>query len=103
MRRLDLEHVVAEGDDIRDRLHLELLGHLQESILFPQRVLPREKVLHCAQSLYHDIGPASALGFQSVWVNRRAGKAGGGATPPADATPDLEVPDLASLASAAGL
>ncbi len=65
--------------------------------------LPRTKVLHCAQSLYHDIGPASALGFQCVWVNRRAGKAGAGATPPAEATPDLEVPDLASLASAAGL
>lgn len=65
--------------------------------------LPRGKVLHCAQSLYHDIGPASALGFRCVWVNRRAGKPGRGATPPAAATPDLEVPDLASLARAAGL
>ncbi len=65
--------------------------------------LPREKVLHCAQSLYHDIGPASVLGFRCVWVNRRAGKSGKGATPPAEATPDLEVPDLGSLARAAGL
>ena len=65
--------------------------------------LPREKVVHCAQSLYHDIGPASTLGFRCVWVNRRAGKPGKGATPPAAATPDLEVPDLASLARAAGV
>lgn len=65
--------------------------------------LPREKVVHCAQSLYHDIAPASALGFRCVWVNRRSGRPGGGATPPAEATPDLEVPDLASLARAVGL
>lgn len=63
--------------------------------------LPRDKVLHCAQSLYHDVGPASALGFQCVWVNRRAGKIGTGATPSAEAEPDLEVPDLGSLARAA--
>ncbi len=57
----------------------------------------KEKVLHVAQSLFHDIAPARALGFATVWVNRRAGKGGGGATPRADARPDLEVPDLATL------
>ena len=76
-------------------------GHFDE--VLKRLNLPREKVLHCAQSLYHDIAPASALGFQCVWVNRRAGKPGTGATPPAEAAPDLEVPDLASLARAAGL
>jgi len=60
--------------------------------------LPRERVLHVAQSLFHDVAPAKALGFACVWVNRRAGRAGSGATPPARATPDLEVPDLATLA-----
>jgi 2-haloacid dehalogenase len=62
--------------------------------------VPREQVLHVAQSLYHDIAPAKSLGLSTVWVNRRAGKSGG-ATPPADARPDLEVPDLATLASLA--
>jgi 2-haloacid dehalogenase len=33
----------------------------------------------------------------TVWVNRRAGRPGSGATPPAEARPDLEVPDLRSL------
>ena len=63
--------------------------------------LPKDRVLHVAQSLFHDIAPAKALGLTCVWVNRRAGKVGGGATPPAEATPDLEVPDLAALAAAA--
>jgi len=76
-------------------------GHFDE--VLRRLDLPREKVLHCAQSQYHDIAPAGELGFRCVWVNRRAGRAGTGATPPAEATPDLEVPDLASLARAAGL
>ncbi len=59
---------------------------------------PPRRHLHVAQSLFHDIAPARALGIPCVWVNRRAGSAGGGATPPAEATPDLEVPDLATLA-----
>ena len=61
--------------------------------------VPRERVLHVAQSLFHDIVPAKAAGMKTVWVNRRRGKAGGGATPPAsgDATPDLEVASMAEL------
>jgi 2-haloacid dehalogenase len=64
--------------------------------------VPRERVLHVAQSLYHDIAPAKQLGWSTVWVNRRAGKTGG-ATPAADALPDIEVPSLAALASLAGV
>jgi 2-haloacid dehalogenase len=56
-----------------------------------------DRVLHIAQSLYHDIPPARDAGMSTVWVNRRAGRPGGGATPPSSATPDLEVPDLATL------
>lgn len=59
---------------------------------------PKEKVLHVAQSLFHDIAPAKAVGLTTVWINRRQGKEGSGATPPVQATPDLEVPDLATLA-----
>jgi 2-haloacid dehalogenase len=63
---------------------------------------PRERVLHVAQSLYHDIVPARSLGLATVWVNRRVGKEGPGATPRATAAPDLEVRDLAALANMAG-
>lgn len=59
--------------------------------------LPRERILHVAQSIYHDIVPARELGLSTVWVNRRQGRKGHGATPPADAKPDVEVADLQSL------
>jgi 2-haloacid dehalogenase len=64
--------------------------------------LPREKILHVAQSLYHDIVPAKALGLSTVWVNRRHDKEGTGATLPAQAQPDIEVPDLNSLVELTG-
>jgi 2-haloacid dehalogenase len=60
--------------------------------------VPRAQILHVAQSLFHDIVTAKALGLSTVWVNRRHNKPGAGATPPVEATPDVEVPDLATLA-----
>jgi len=60
--------------------------------------LPVERVLHVAQSRFHDIAPAKALGFSTIWVNRRSGRRGSGATPEGGAVPDLEVADLATLA-----
>jgi 2-haloacid dehalogenase len=62
--------------------------------------VPRERILHVAQSLYHDHVPAKALGMTTVWIDRRAGR-GGGATPPAHTVPDLTVPDMAGLAEQA--
>jgi 2-haloacid dehalogenase len=64
--------------------------------------VPQDQLLHVAQSLYHDIAPASALRITTVWVNRRAGSTGSGATLPAGATPDLEVPDLRTLIALTG-
>jgi len=55
------------------------------------------EVLHVAQSLFHDIAPAKRLGLATVRINRRHGRSGFGATPPAHALPDLEVPDLDTL------
>ncbi len=63
--------------------------------------LPKDKILHCAQSVFHDIVPAKALGIANVWVNRRAGKEGGGATQTALETPDVTVNSLAELADLA--
>lgn len=65
--------------------------------------VPAGQILHVAQSLYHDHVPARmiGIGLRTVWVNRRRGKTGSGATPAAAATPDLEVPDLRTLAALA--
>jgi 2-haloacid dehalogenase len=65
--------------------------------------VPGERLLHVAQSLYHDIAPATQLGLTSVWVNRRQGRTGPGATPSAQAQPALEVPDLRTLVEIIGI
>lgn len=60
-----------------------------------------DEILHVAQSLYHDIAPASAEGLRTVWVNRRRGRSGWGATPPVgkEIHPDWEVGGLSELVS----
>jgi len=70
-------------------------------VLFERLGLPRERILHVAQSLYHDHVPAKALGLTTVWIDRRRVQAGAGATPPAIVTPDFAYPDMASFAAAA--
>jgi len=63
--------------------------------------VPRERILHVAQSLFHDHVPAKELGLTTVWVDRRHDQEGFGATPEAVAEPDLIVPDLVTLAALA--
>ena len=70
-------------------------------LMFERVGLPPSRILHVAQSLFHDHVPAKRLGLSTVWINRRVGRAGSGATPRAEATPDLVVPDMASLAAVA--
>ncbi len=70
-------------------------------LAFERIDVPRERILHVAQSLFHDHVPAKALGMTTVWIDRRHDRPGSGATPPADAVPDLVFPDMASFAAAA--
>jgi 2-haloacid dehalogenase len=60
--------------------------------------IPPQRILHVAQSLYHDMEPAKRLGLRTVWVDRRGGRPGG-ATPKAsgDIAPDLRVTSLGEL------
>ncbi len=65
-----------------------------------------DRLLHAAQSVYHDVVPARSLGISTVWVNRKSARPGIGAVrssaaPASEKRPDLEVPDLASLVAAA--
>jgi 2-haloacid dehalogenase len=76
-------------------------SHRNFELAFERIGRPRERILHVAQSLFHDHVPAKELGLTSVWINRRAGREGSGATPPAAATPDATFPDMASFAEAA--
>jgi 2-haloacid dehalogenase len=61
----------------------------------------KDRILHVAQSLFHDHAPAQQLGFRSVWIDRRHDRSGGGATPPADARPDATYPSMEPFAEAA--
>lgn len=60
------------------------------------------RLLHVAQSLFHDHVPAKAAGLPTVWINRRHGNPGGGATPApsADVTPDWTFTSMGAFADA---
>ena len=60
------------------------------------------KLLHVAQSLFHDHVPAKAAGLPTVWINRRHANPGWGATPapPADVTPDWTFTSMGAFADA---
>ena len=62
--------------------------------------VPKERVLHTAESLFHDHVPAKRFGLATAWVNRRAGKGSFGATraPDQSVKPDWQVATLAELA-----
>lgn len=64
--------------------------------------IPAGRLLHVAQSLYHDHVPAKAAGLPTVWINRRHAKRGWGATPepPAPVSPDWTFVSMSAFADA---
>jgi 2-haloacid dehalogenase len=67
-----------------------LPGHWEE--FFARSGADRERHVHVAASLFHDIAPAVALGLHTVWINRLGEDA--------DPQPDAELHSLAGLADA---
>jgi 2-haloalkanoic acid dehalogenase type II len=61
------------------------------------------RLLHVAQSLFHDHIPAHRAGLPTVWINRRDGRPGWGATPPPEreVRPDWTFSSMAAFAAAA--
>ena len=66
-------------------------------------VLPNE-ILHVAQSLTHDMVPATQMGMSKVWINRRHNVEGLGATAPpqGDYTIEWEFDSMADFIAAHG-
>lgn len=58
--------------------------------------MDKSRILHVAQSRFHDIAPARALGMKTVWIDRRRGRSGG-ATPDSMSRPDWTFESLAAL------
>lgn len=67
--------------------HLERLG------------VKKERILHVAQSQYHDIGTARDVGLATAWIYRRHGQPGYGGTqaPPRFTAPDFLAVSLEDL------
>ncbi|KZF11262.1 MULTISPECIES: HAD-IA family hydrolase [unclassified Rhodococcus (in: high G+C Gram-positive bacteria)] len=78
--------------------HFDALDGLLETL-----GVPRSRLLHVAQSLFHDHVPAKRHGIPSVWIDRRHDRPGWGATPePSEEhSVDMKFPSMAAFAAAA--
>jgi len=65
------------------------LGHWNR--FFDEYKVSKRETLHVAQSIYHDIIPATKIGIANAWVNRY------GEEKPAEVNPTWIMPDLAAL------
>src|SRR3954468_16804545 len=63
----------------------------------------RDRLVHVAESLFHDHQPAAELGLPSVWIHRRHAKGGtrATATPADDVAPTWRFTSMAEFADAA--
>jgi 2-haloacid dehalogenase len=64
--------------------------------------IEKSEILHTAESLFHDHGPANELGLTSCWIHRRHGQEGSGATAALATTPryDFRFESLGDLVKA---
>jgi 2-haloacid dehalogenase len=101
------KHLDVEFDDVitaeQARSYKPSLNNFQMALR--TLALSPDRLLHAAQSIYHDVEPARSLGISTVWVNRNSARPGIGAVRGSAALAskkraDFEVPDLASLAAA---
>lgn len=86
---IDFAHVVTAQDTGSYKPDAAMFESALHRIDSPGRVL------HVAQSLFHDIAPASSLGLDTVWIDRTNGRAG--ATQASDATPTWRYENLATF------
>jgi 2-haloacid dehalogenase len=63
---------------------------------------PVSRILHVAQSLYHDHAPAQQPGLRTAWIRRPSRLAGTGLAPKARIKPDFIFNDLPGLVAALG-
>ncbi len=70
------------------------LGHWNR--FFDEYEVTKNGTLHVAQSIYHDIRPASGIGLATAWINRYSDPK------PSDVNPTFVAPDLRSLLKALG-
>ena len=105
-----LKHMSATMDDPFDeRITCDEVGVNKPSPRVFEYVLEKlaplgvgkKDILHTAQSQYHDIVPATELGFSTMWIERRHGKGSFGATPKPErvAEPTFHATSMADFVS----
>ncbi len=99
-RRLGVEFdVIVTAEDVG--AYKPRLDHFHAMFArLPDVGVARKEIVHVAQSLFHDHGPARELGLASVWIDRRRGRSGTGATPPLTVKVGTSFPSLAAFADA---
>src|SRR5207248_2144420 len=111
-RELLVAHAAAEGRAQRENpgdLYPDILARSFRGLgaAFGVPVTDAEaaglgRLLHVAQSLYHDHVPAKQAGLPTVWINRHHDRPGWGAVPapPVPVQPDWEFPSMEAFADA---
>lgn len=94
---IDFDHVITAAQARAYKPALQVFQLAEDRI-----GVGREQWLHAAQSIYHDVIPATALGVTTVWVNRASVRPGGAAKY-ASAEPDAEVATVQQLADLAAV
>ena len=61
------------------------------------RGIARKRLLHVAQSRFHDVAPGNELGLNVIWIDRRHGRLGKGVTIPSDARPLIRFDSLETM------
>ncbi len=94
--------VVVTAEDVAS--YKPTTAHFQRAMgAFAELDVDARRILHAAQSRFHDIAPAHARGLAAVWVNRRHDRTGRGLTVPADVPTPHVVTGLADLAEQLGV
>lgn len=96
-RKLDIAFdLVVTAERVRN--YKPALPHFTTALSELQAMgIPKERVLHVAQSLRADVAPANALGLTCVWVNRQGRQLGLTGAGTAEAKPDMTVGSLEEL------
>lgn len=88
--RVPFDHVVT-AEQVRS--YKPGRAHFEEAL--KRLDLPAERVLHVAESKWHDVVPAQAMGFPTAWINRSQG--GPAASGSAHVEADVTVTSLRAL------
>ena len=88
----EFQYLITAGEVGAYKPELMIFEHSKEVVGTDKRVL------HVAQSLFHDIAPANTIGHDNVWIHRSEDKKVSSAVRPSDAQPTWTYATLGAFA-----